>query len=76
MFRNLGFVLRKRKESLSKSEEKEEKERFLPFQATDSFAVSNHDLPGKGAKLGYYILVHDYVYVLVVFLMCFLGFEF
>ena len=60
----------------SKSEEKEEKERFLPFQATDSFAVSNHDLPGKGAKLGYYVLVYDYVYVWLVFLVLFMSFSF
>ena len=46
-----------------------EKESFLPNQETDSSPASSYDLPGKGAKLGYYILVHDYVCVLVVFLM-------
>ena len=47
----------------------EEKERFLQDLGSDSSSVSSYDLSGKGAKLGYYILVHDYVYVLVVFLM-------
>ena len=54
----------------------EEEEENLGAQGTDSPSVSSYDLSGKGAKLGYYILVHDYVYVLVVFLMFFLGFEF
>ena len=43
-------------------------ESFLPNQETDSSPASSYDLPGKGAKLGYYILVHDYVYVLLLFL--------
>ena len=53
-----------------------EKGENLRAQATDSSAVSNHDLSGKGAKLGYYILVCDYVYVVLVFLMFSIGLSF
>ena len=47
--------------------EKEEEE-ILGVQATDFTSASSYDLSGKGAKLGYYIIVYNYVYVLLLFL--------
>ena len=40
--------------------EKEEEE-ILEVQATDFTSAPSYDLSGKGAKLGYAIVVYDYV---------------
>ena len=65
----------KRKE-IERREKRGEKVEKPRIQAIDSTDGSNFDLSGKGAKLGYYIIVYDYVYVLLLFLRVFkcLGF--
>ena len=56
--RNISFAKGKGKKG-----ERREKGGFLQHQENDSTDSSSDDLPGKGAKLGYYVIVYEYVYV-------------